>query len=54
MGTKFLGFRRNMNPEVVVVESDPNRSKLELLDAALEKTRFNDVLETAWNKSRKH
>jgi len=42
-----------MNREVVVVESDDDRSKFELLDAALEKTDFNDLLETTWNKSQK-
>jgi len=36
-----------MSREVVVVESDENRSKFELLDAALEKTDFNNLLETA-------
>ena len=42
-----------MKREVVVIESDKDRSKFELLDAALEKTDFNDLLEATWNRSQK-
>ena len=35
-----------MSREVVVIESDQDRSKFKLLDAALEKADFNDLLET--------
>jgi len=42
-----------MNREVVVIETGENRSKFDLLDAALEKAQFVDLLETAMSKSQK-
>ena len=42
-----------MNREVVVIETGENRSKFGLLDAALEKAQFVDLLETAMSKKKK-
>lgn len=42
-----------MNREIVVVESGRNRSKLNLLDAALEKAQFVNLLEKVRRKSQK-
>ena len=42
-----------MDREVVVIESGENRSKFDLLDAALEKAQFVNLLETAMSKSQK-
>ena len=42
-----------MNQEVVVIESGQDRSKFDLLDAALEKAQFATLLETVWRKSKK-
>ncbi len=42
-----------MSRELVVVESDAQRSKFELLDATLEKTGFDALLEATWKQSQK-
>jgi hypothetical protein len=42
-----------MKREIVVIESGKNRSKFDLLDAALEKAQFVNLLETVMGEKKK-
>ena len=42
-----------MNRETVVIESGKDRTKFDLLDAALEMAQFSDLLETVRSKNQK-